>query len=281
MLLGGLTMKIEELRKASISNLILIILNDKNSDIVRKCAEVELRKRIKNVGWKFDDLLHFDDKVIQKRGLDIDQYLISPNVNMQQLMETYFTYAWKTNGDSNYLLFSEKHLCNEADFGDPFFTKVCTKEIENLDKRIKTSSTESQKKVLLSIEQMLEERNQSFKQSKQEILIKSPVDILCHNDAMDQLDDDTFHEFLYNYSDKEMYKMLSTRLGRLKGVILDALNDTIYDPDIVQYLCGLIFVRRDSSKLSSQKEQLLHQLRNNFEVDYETEQIQKVLQRRK
>ncbi len=83
---------------------------------------MELRKRIKNVGWKYDDLLHFDDKVIKKRGLDIDQYLISPNVNMQQLMEIYFTYAWQTNCDSNYLLFSEKHLCNEVDFGDSFFT---------------------------------------------------------------------------------------------------------------------------------------------------------------
>lgn len=50
-------MEIKDLRNVSISNLILIILNDKNSDIVRKCAEVELRKRIKNVGWKYDDLL--------------------------------------------------------------------------------------------------------------------------------------------------------------------------------------------------------------------------------
>ena len=78
-------MEIKNLRKISISNLILIILNDKNDDVLRKCAEIELRKRIKNVGWKFDDLLHFDDKVIQKRGLDVNNYLISPNINMQQL----------------------------------------------------------------------------------------------------------------------------------------------------------------------------------------------------
>ena len=59
------------------------------------------------------------------------------------------------------------------------------------------------------------------------------------------------------------------------------MNDTLYDPDLVQYLCGLKFVRKDSSKLSSQKKQLLQQLRNNFEVNYETEQIQKVLKRAK
>ena len=67
-------MKIVNFKKIRISNLILIILNNKNKDILRKWAESELRKRIKNVNCEFDDLLHFDDKVIQKRGLDINNY---------------------------------------------------------------------------------------------------------------------------------------------------------------------------------------------------------------
>ena len=67
-------MEIKDLKKISISNLILIILNDKNIDVLRKCAEAELRERVKYVGWEFDDLLHFDDKVIQKRGLDVNNY---------------------------------------------------------------------------------------------------------------------------------------------------------------------------------------------------------------
>lgn len=276
-------MEIKNLKKISISNLILIILNAKNNDILRKCAEIELRKRIKNVGWEFDDLLHFDDKVIQKRGLDVNNYLISPNINMQQLMETYFMYDWKTNYDSNYLLFSEKHLCNDVDFGDTFFTKVCIREIRNLNRRLQNSTSESQKEVLLSIKQILEERNKSFKKSKQEILKDYPIELLCHNEAMYQLDGDvgTCHEFLQNCSDEERYKLLSSRLGMLKIGILGTLNDTLYDPDLVQYLCGLNFVKKDSSKLSPQKKQLLLQLRKGSEVNYETEQIQKVLQRAK
>lgn len=276
-------MEIKSLKKISISNLILIILNDKNDDILRKCAEIELRKRIKNVGWEFNDLLHFDDKVIQKRGLDVNNYLISPNINMQQLMETYFMYDWQTNYDSNYLLFSERHLCNDVDFGDTFFTKVCTREIKNLNGRLQNSTSESQKKVLLSIKQILEERNRTFKQSKKEILRDDPIELFCHNEAMYQLDGDvgTCHEFLQNCSDEERYKLLSSKLGMLKIEILNILNNTLYDPDLVQYLCGLKFVRKDSSKLSSQKRQLLQQLRNNFEVNYETEQIQKVLKRTK
>lgn len=65
---------------------------------------------------------------------------------MQQLMETYFMYDWQTNYESNYLLFSEKHLCNNVDFGDVFFTKVCTREIKNLNRRLQNSTSESQKK---------------------------------------------------------------------------------------------------------------------------------------
>ena len=85
-------MEFRKLKNISISNLILIILNKKNADSLRKHAEIELRNRVKNVGWEFDDLLHFDDKVIQNRGLDIKNYLISPNIDMQQLMEIFFAY---------------------------------------------------------------------------------------------------------------------------------------------------------------------------------------------
>ena len=102
-------MEISKLRKLSISNLILIILNDKYPDVVRRCAEVELRTRIKHLGWEYDDLLHFDDKVIQERGLDIENYLLSPQVSLQQLMETYFQYVYRKKYEENGLLFSEKH----------------------------------------------------------------------------------------------------------------------------------------------------------------------------
>ena len=129
-------MEISKLRKLSISNLILIILNDKYPDVVRRCAEVELRTRVKHLGWEYDDLLHFDDKVIQERGLDIENYLLSPQVSLQQLMETYFKYVYRKKYEENGLLFSEKHLCNENDLGSPFFTKICRREIARLDRSI-------------------------------------------------------------------------------------------------------------------------------------------------
>jgi len=274
-------MDIKNLKKISISNLILIILNDKNSDIVRRCAEVELHKRIQNVGWKYDDLLHFDDEVIKQRGLDIKNYLISPNVNMQQLMETYFMYGCQTDYYSNYLLFSEKHLCNEANFAAPFFSKVCNIEMDNINRRLEKAESQSQKELLLSFKKLLEERYIKNKQNRQELLKNNPTELLCHNEAMYQLDGDlaTCHEFLQNCSDEKLYKLLSSKLGMLKVGILDLLNESLFDLDVIQYLCGLNFVRKDSSKLNSQKKQLLHGVRSGYEVNYEAEGMKKVLQK--
>ena len=274
-------MQIKNLKTFSISNLILIILNSENRDILRKYAEVELRKRIRNVGWKYDDLLHFDDKVIKERGLDVDNYLISPNVNMQQLMETYFLYSKDTNYDSNYLLFSEKHLCNEADFTAPFFRKICKREIENIDKRIKKQNLETEKQILLAIKYMLVERQQQTKREIELVSKDTFVDILTVNDAMYQLDGTfaTFHEFLFNISDEEMYRLLKSKFGNIKLAFLENLNNNLFDSDLMQYLCGLKFILNDSSKLKKQKRQLKQQVRSGYEVNYQTDAIQKKLKR--
>lgn len=274
-------MEIKDFKKISISHLILTILNDENNDLVRKCAEVELRERVKNVGWEFNDLLHFDDKVIKERGLDIKNYLISPNVNMQQLMEVYFNYNKGTNYETNGLLFSEKHLCNEIEYGDPFFGKICAQEINNLDKRISTAISEEELELYKFVKGMLEER-----QNKQTAVIKelteegySFIDLLCSNEAMQQFDDglNLSHEFWYNLSDEKIYKLLKSPLGTIQWPIITFLNEVVFDSDIMQDLSGLMFVRRDSRKLNKQKKQLLEQVKSGFEVDYQSEEMCKVI----
>ena len=228
-----------------------------------------------------EHLLHFDDKVIKERGLDVDNYLISPNVNMQQLMETYFLYSKDTNYDSNYLLFSEKHLCNEADFTAPFFRKICKREIENIDKRIKKQNLETEKQILLAIKYMLVERQQQTKREIELVSKDTFVDILTVNDAMYQLDGTfaTFHEFLFNISDEEMYRLLKSKFGNIKLAFLENLNNNLFDSDLMQYLCGLKFILNDSSKLKKQKRQYKQQVRSGYEVNYQTDAIQKKLKR--
>lgn len=270
---------IRELQNISISNLILIILNSKNSDMLRKCAEIELRKRIKNVGWNYDELLHFDDKVIKKRGLEIDQYLISPNVSMQQLMDTYFLYDYKTTWQTNGLLFSEKHLCNEVDFGEPFFSKVCAHEIKNLRNRANQTNLDTEKIILLSIKQILEKRSKNNRIEKIRVFFDEPEELFCFNEAMFQLDAGCgkSHEFLRNCTDEEYYKMICFKFGLLKMNLLDFFGDLFCEADLMQNVCGLSFVKKDSAKLTYQKKKLLRQVKSGFEVDYESEQIKKIL----
>lgn len=276
-------MDIRNLRKISISHLILTILNDKNDDILRKCAEIELRKRIKNVGWEYDDLLHFDDKVINKRGLDVDNYLISPNVNMQQLMEVYFNYNKGTDFHSNGLLFSEKHLCNELDYGDSFFGKICTEEMNNLDRRISVADTTLEKELFKFIKILLQHRENMVKAVKKENKQENGnfIELLCSNEAMLQLDSGTAtcHEFWYNLSDEERYKLIKSPTGMLRQSILTFLDDTLFDLDTMQDLSGLMFIRRDSRKLNKQKKQLLQEVRSGYLVDYQSEEMCKVIRK--
>ena len=269
-------MEISKLRKLSISNLILIILNDKYPDVVRRCAEVELRTRIKHLGWEYDDLLHFDDKVIQERGLDIENYLLSPQVSLQQLMETYFQYVYRKKYEENGLFFSEKHLCNENDLGSPFFTKICRREIARLDRSIGqgTYSDNLDKRIAKDV---FEIRERTIKQDKEDLLRNNPPEFLCYNDALYQIDEEIILEPYMNLSPEEQYRYLKSPLGVLKLSIAELLNDTILDPDEIQYLYGLHFVRKDSRKLNYQKRLLMSQLNRGYEVDYSREPIQRVL----
>ena len=129
--------------------------------------------------------------------------------------------------------------------------------------------------------QLLEERNKKSKQNKKEIFKDDPAELLCYNEAMYKLGGPIFscHEFLQNCSDEKLYKLLRTKSGILKTNILGFLNDSFFDIDLIQNLCGLNFARKDSSKLNKQKRQLCHEIRSGYEINYETEGMQKALQK--
>lgn len=274
-------MEIKNLQYLSISNLILIILNNKEDSCLRKNAEIELKLRLRNVGWEYNDLLHFDDRVISQRGLDVNNYLLSKGVDMQKLMEIYFMYDINADYESNGLLFSEKHLCNETDLRSQFFNKICIREIQNLNARLLTSDSLEEKDILLLVKKALEERQERVIKERETIKKECFEELLCFNEAMYQLDGSpsTCHEFGYNYSDEEIYKLLKSKLGVFKLTFMEFLNDGLFGFDLIQNICGMRFIRRDSSKLSFQKRQLLHQVNSGFEVNYSTENIQKALRK--
>ena len=124
-----------------------------------------------------------EDKVIRSHGLDIDNYLLSPRVNLQQLIR----YCYNKNISENELLFSEKHLCNDCDFGDSF-SRVCNKEIARLNKVIGNGMYSDNHDEIVA-QDALTIRKKTNYQTKWDILEEEPIKLLFYNDAVDQLDD--------------------------------------------------------------------------------------------
>lgn len=264
--------EVRNLKNICISNLILIILNKDEDDIVRKCAEIELRKRILHLDYQYDDLLHREDRIISERGFDVEEYLFSPNVNMQQLMETYFKYNCCLSFEDNQLLLSEKILCNDADFGIPFFSKICKREIVRLDERIKSGEEDSE--TLEYVKALLEERNKDFEEYKKEMSFEERLDF---NDMLGVFEGLYFEAF-NNYDDKDMYNYLKSKIKFVKMLVLYFLNENLFELDIMQNLYGLRFARKDSAKLRKQKSNLLSEQRE-FNVDYKSDDMQLALKR--
>ena len=70
------------------------------------------------------------------------------------------------------------------------FKMVLQEFQSHINRRLKNSTNNSQKEFLLSIKQILEERNKNFEQEKQEIAKSSRIELLSHSDAMYHLDGD-------------------------------------------------------------------------------------------
>lgn len=269
-------MEIRDLRKQTISGLSLIILNDKNSTIMRNCAEIELKRRIKNLGWKFDDLLHMDDKTIATRGLDINSYLIGPDPTIQQLMEIYFNYYYEKKSSESQLLFSERHICTDLTFLSPFFNNIRNIEITNLSKRIKKCDNEKEKEYLRTFKFALEQKKNEMNKVKKKYY--QGIELLEFNEALQCLGQEDLLEFGKNLTEEEIYKIGLSPLRMLKYDIMLSLNDSVFDADAIDTLYGLKKIIEDSRRLSTQKQKLHNEALTKI-VDYRSEPMRKAYQK--
>lgn len=275
-LVKKLNMEIRDLRKQTISGLSLIILNDKNSTIMRNCAEIELKRRIKNLGWKFDDLLHMDDKTIATRGLDINSYLIGPDPTIQQLMEIYFNYYYEKKMSESQLLFSERHICTDLTFLSPFFNNIRNIEITKLNKRIKRCDNESEKEYLRTFKFALEQKKNEMNKVKEKYY--QGIELLEFNEALQCLGQEDLLEFGKNLTEEEIYKIGLSPIRMLKYDIMVSLNDSVFDADAIDTLYGLKKIIEDSKRLSTQKQKLHNEALTKI-VDYRSEPMKKAYQK--
>lgn len=72
-----------------------------------------------------------------------------------------------------------------------------------------------------------------------------------------------------------MYRLLKSKFGNIKIIFLENLNNNLFGSDLIQNLYGLKFILNDSSRLKQQKRQLEQQVRSGYEVNYQTDTLQK------
>ena len=212
-------MDVRNLSKLSISHLILIIVDSKQNSVLRKFAEIELKKRLKKLGVDVDDLIQMEFNKIMTRGININNYLLSPNPNIQQLMELYFSEVYEIKFEDSNILLSKSHLCTDMNFFASFFDKICDVKIKNLDKKIKSEN--NNEATLLLFKKALEHRKEEITKERKNF---KGTDILEFNYAFNCLEDLSFASFEAGLSIEEMYAIQKSRMKMLKNFILISLQ---------------------------------------------------------
>ena len=192
-------------------------------------------------------------------------------------MELYFNEVYATKFEDSKILFSERHLCTDMNFMAKFFDKICDIEIANLSRRINSKYLQSDKYTLMLFKKALEQRKKEIAEERKTIY--KGLEILEFNSALNYLDDNILISPSSNISDEEFYRMQISKLQQIKYIILTILDESIFDYDIFQNLYGMKKVLEDSSKLGSQRRILLSQAKDGIDVDYDSENMQKVKQK--
>lgn len=238
------------MNKLSISYLIMLILDEENTSILRNNALTELKKRAYKYGLNYNDLIKIDEGNINLRGFDANNYLLSKNTGMQELMDSYFTNIYSGN---NRLLLSETNLCNN--FGE-FFDNVTLKEIKNINNRLKNNNLSiNERQRLLKVKDILRSRyntkgNAFFSNDDIYILLN------CLN---------------FDFNSEENRTISNSDLH--KRSMLAKLIENEY----FKYFHIFKIIKEDMKKLSYQKRNILNQVKHGYNVNYNSPEIDKVI----
>ena len=244
------------MNKLTISNLILLILNEENTSILRNEALRELKIRAYDYGLNYNDLICYDEYCIEKRGFNTKNYLFSKDVNVQKLLNTYFESIY-SNNDS--LLLSEKELCNR--FGE-FFDIITTKEMKNISKRLKDNNISiKDKQRLLKVSEILSER---YNEKGTNFFASDDLSLIL---------------YLFNYSFKCDSTLKDKMFSNIEIIKRSFFNSHL-DSDYIRYFHISNIIRQESKRLKEQKRNLLNQVKSGYEVDYFTPEIDNAIMKK-
>ena len=256
--------------KLSLSNLSLIMLNKENSKEVRNAAEKEIQRRFKGTSCEFEQFREYEQRSIDKRGTDKENYLIGNNPSMQQLMDIYFRYV----ADRIYLdniLFSELHFCNN-DCRNAFFSTIVDLEYERINERLENHKTDiNSMETLMLVEERLRDR-------QDEIYVFKSKEGAGSNFIYDIMLDANFKTNLKILKKVcELFEADYEALKFDKSFGYDSIDSIKTLSENLELAQINAFLKSDFRRLKNQKRILLNDLQTGNPVNYESDSISKVL----
>ena len=210
----------------SLSELSFILFSGMFDTSIQNDAYIELKKRFNKTTFDLNAFLEYEKDTIQKRGTDINDYLIQNNPSITLLLELYFSKVYRQEHfQHGNLLFSENLLCH-SDGENTFFVKALRHELKRLE-NTKSPYLSKDKMVFLdSVINVLKERINK----KQPIWYENSLT----DCVMDIATDNTFSLFLvkdyiqiYNFILQDLAKLTTQ-----KKAIMQSMKTTTIDYSI-------------------------------------------------
>ena len=151
-------MRTKTVQNISLSELSFIIFSNQFSIDLQREAYEELKRRFSKKTFSLEAFLEYEKDTIEKRGCNIDDYLISENASISLLLKLYFSKVYKKDiFQHGNLLFSENLLCH-SDGEKTFFVKALRYELKRLENTKSPFLSSSECEILEKVMEALNER---------------------------------------------------------------------------------------------------------------------------
>lgn len=259
----------ENIANKPISELSFMILTKSSSENERNLAYQEIKRRFAKTGCGYDTFMEYEGNVIDKRGSDINAYLIQESPTGQLLLELYFKYIYGQEMEEHKnLLFSEVLLCN-ANSQPSFFTRALKIELKNLKQRIKQNQvSEEELERLTLVFKILEERY--FKEPNiwyEDSVTNCILDIV-----------DTLASYMSVEKAQQFEEIVKSYRGRISAKYLQGLFwGILVNIDLFDHLYMQHIANKELAKLKGQQTAIRESLKSSPITDYSFVDVKKLM----
>ncbi len=248
---------IKNIHSLPVSRLSFMVLSKDLSDEDENRAYAEIKKRLSS-GSSIHEFMEYEEEAVQKRGNDINKYLIQDNPDAQLLMYLYFTKVYnKGCSQHGNLMYSENMLCN-SDSQKSFFTKFIRRELNNIRDRINSGNESEEDIARLKLAQLCLEKRYNKKQSP-----------WYENSLTDCVMDTVVTRSSLMSIKKEKNLEAKTKEGSnmsMAQAIFYGVKYMVYDNELLDYLNMMRVAEKDVIRLLKQKRSIIMSMKS--PIDY-------------